>query len=369
MKFNILSDELIKPLQVVSGATERRQTIPILSNIILMLKNNALTISATDTEVELTARIQVNGELDGETTVSARKLIEICRSLPNGTDISFSVKEKRAWLYSGRTRFTLSTLPAEDYPLSEPPTDTEIVTVSQSRLKELIERTQFAMARDDVRYYLNGLLLEFFGKSMRAVATDGHRLALAELTIEHSLSEERRRIILPRKGVTELNRLLSYDDKFIELAINANTLQVDVDNITFSSKLIDGRFPDYERVIPTKNECSKHILVDRERIRQSLFRASILSNEKYRSVRLNLSSQTLQVVASNPEHEEAEDEVEITYNGESLEIGFNISYFLDALTNTPSETVHVFLNDANSSCLILPDGRDDCQYVVMPMRL
>ena len=271
MKFNILCKDLMKPLQIVSGAIERRQSLPILSNIMLKLENDALTINATDMEVELTACAKVNGNSDGEITVSARKLVEICRSLPSDTDINFNVKEKQVWLHADRARFTLSTLPVEDYPHSELPIDIETVTVSQSGLKELIERTQFAMARDDVRYYLNGLLLEFFGKSIRAVTTDGHRLALAELAIEHSLNEERHRIILPRKGVIELNRLLSYDDKSIELAINANTLRVDIDDITFSSKLIDGRFPDYERVIPAKNECSKHIVADRERIRESFY--------------------------------------------------------------------------------------------------
>ncbi|MEM7251694.1 MAG: DNA polymerase III subunit beta [Pseudomonadota bacterium] len=369
MKFKLARDALLRPLQVVNGVVERRQALPILANTLVTLQDDILSLTATDMEVELIARVKVEGGTPGETTVPARKFIDICRSLPADSEVSFNLEDGRVIIRAGRSRFTLSTLPAEEYPASEVPSGTQTVTVPRGELKRLIDLTQFAMANQDVRYYLNGLLLEFHGQRLRAVATDGHRLALAELALDGPLDEARRQLIVPRKGVLELNRLLSDDDDPLELAISANMVRADVGDVSFASKLVDGRFPDYERVVPDRDEWQKHIVADRETVRQSLARASILSNEKYRAIRLSLRPQTLQVVANNPEQEEAEDEVEVAFDGDPLEIGFNVSYLMDALTNVPSDTVNIFLNDPSSSCLILPEGRDDCQYVVMPMRL
>ncbi|MCH9673106.1 MAG: DNA polymerase III subunit beta [Gammaproteobacteria bacterium] len=369
MKFNLPRDVLLRPIQVVNGVVERRQALPILANTLITLQDNVLALTATDMEVELIARAAVEDGVSGEVTVPARKLIDICRSLPNDADVAFSQEDGRVIIRAGRSRFTLSTLPADEYPASETPSDAQTVTIAQGELKRVIDLTQFAMANQDVRYYLNGLLFEFQGKRLRAVATDGHRLAMAELELDTPLDDTRRQLIVPRKGVLELNKLLTDTDTPLEIAISANMLRADIGDVSFSTKLVDGRFPDYERVVPDRETCGKHVVADRETVRQSLARASILSNEKYRAIRLSLRPQTLQVVANNPEQEEAEDEVEVEFDGEELEIGFNVSYLMDALTNVPSETVNIFLSDSSSSCLIVPEGRDDCQYVVMPMRL
>ncbi len=372
MKFNLGRDDLLKPIQIVNGVVERRQALPILGNILLTLREDVLSMTATDMEVELIARTPLAGGLEGEITVPARKFIDICRALPSDGDISFAVEESRAIIRCGRSRFTLSTLPAADYPASEAISDVVSVTIAQGELKRIIDLTQFAMAHQDVRYYLNGMLFELWETQLRVVATDGHRLAMADMTLPEPLTlqdDGPRQLIVPRKGVLELVRLLDASEAPMELSIGPSSIRATVGDVTFSSKLVDGRFPDYERVIPSHSAEDKHVVADRETVRQSLARASILSNEKYRAIRLNLRPSALHVIANNPEQEEAEDEVEVTFDGEELEIGFNVSYLMDALANVPSDTVSIFLTDASSSCLILPEGREDCQYVVMPMRL
>ena len=370
MKFTVERDELLKPLQVVQGVVERRQTLPILSNLLLSLKDGSLSITGTDMEVELVVTAeQLSDSTDGEITVPARKFLDICRSLPDSASIGFQLDQDRVVIRSGRSRFNLATLPAADYPSTEAIADAAVLTIGQPALKTLFDLTQFAMAHQDVRYYLNGLLLEFGKDNVRAIATDGHRLALAEASVETGLGDEGRQIIVPRKAVIELSRLLSADEGEIELQIGANAIRVSVGNTRMTSKLIDGRFPDYDRVIPVLDDCDKVITVEREVLRRSLARASILSNEKYRAIRLSLDKGVLRILANNPDQEEAEDELEIDYDGDILEIGFNVSYLLDALAVLPSETARVFLTDASSSCLIRGDDREDCQYVVMPMRL
>ncbi|MCP5149928.1 MAG: DNA polymerase III subunit beta [Ectothiorhodospiraceae bacterium] len=368
MKFTVERETLLKPLQAVQGVVERRQTLPILANVLLSGQDGVLSVTATDMELELVASTALEMEASGETTVPARKLVEICRSLPAGANVTFSVEKDRAVVRSGRSRFTLATLPAAEFPTFDPQAVETELTVPEGSLKRVIELTQYAMAQQDVRYYLNGLLLEISGHQLRAVATDGHRLALADVGFEGAAVESRA-LIVPRKGVTELQRLLGSGDAPVRMGLAPNQVRIDLPELRFTSKLIDGKFPEYERVIPQAERCDKQLVIDREQLRQALSRASILSNDKYRAIRLSLESNLLRLVASNPEQEQAEDELEVAYEGDSLEIGFNVSYLIDALNSLPAEMARLHLMDSSSSCLITPAEADDCQYVVMPMRL
>lgn len=369
MKFSVDRETLLKPLQAIQGVVERRQTLPILSNVLMSVADDELAVTATDMEVELVARASLQSATDGDITLPARKLIDICRALPADAKIEMTVDGERAVLRSGRSRFTLSTLPASEYPSADRPADGASVSIMQGALKHLIELTHFAMAHQDVRYYLNGLLLELTAEKLRAVATDGHRLAVAETDIRAEVGEEARALILPRKGVGELQRLLGGEDESMELVIGSNAVRASFADLQFTSKLIDGRFPDYERVIPDPEVCDKQLTLDKESLRQCLARAAILSNDKYRAVRLSLAPGILRVVANNPEQEEAEDEMEVPYDGEALEVGFNVTYLMDALNALPGEQARLFFTDASSSCLVLPEGEERCRYVVMPMRL
>ena len=369
MQINVNRDTLLQPLQTVQGVVERRQTSPMLANVLLVCQEDSLAVTATDLELQLVATTTLVDAQPGSTTVPARKLIDICRSLPADSEIKLSLDGERVLLRSGRSRFVLNTLPSADFPVFETPPAEASMTLSQGELKQLIDLTHFAMAQQDVRYYLNGLLLEFAEQRLRAVATDGHRLAIADLDIDQGGMPVPRSVILPRKGVMELNRTLGMGEENITIVISANQIQIDLPNLTFVSKLIEGKFPDYDRVVPLIETCDKRITVDRESLRQSLARASILSNEKYRSIRLSLRENMLRILANNPDQEEAEDEVEVEYAGEVLEIGFNVSYLIDALNVLPTELVRLHLTDADSSCLITPDVGEECRYVVMPMRL
>lgn len=366
MKFELNRDQLLKPVQAVSGVVERRQTMPVLANIQIAAEDGRLMFTGTDLEVELVSEGLASVESGGEITVPGRKLLDICKALPEGADIQVELQGERLVIRSGKSRFTLSTLPAAEFPVVEDIQVQRRFEIPQGMLRDLVENTQFSMAQQDVRYYLNGLLFEVSDNRIRAVATDGHRLALCEREV--SLSDVgTHRVILPRKGVLELQKLLSDTDTPVEVALGANHLQVRVEGLQFTSKLIDGRFPDYERVIPRAGE--KVVEADRLRLRESLQRASILSNEKYRGVRLELVPNALKIQAHNPEQEEAEEEVEVGFDGEGMEIGFNVNYLLDALAALDCETVRIDLIDANNSCLIRDPGRDDCKFVVMPMRL
>jgi DNA polymerase III subunit beta len=365
MKFNIDRDVLLPVLQTVSGVVDRRQTLPILSNLLFKLESNSLLVTATDMEVELIVSLEVPLEQTGELTLPARKLLDICRALPQESNLQFEVKNDRVLIKSGKSRFTLATLPAPEYPVIEITENIATFKIKQKALDQLLSNTQFAMAQQDVRYYLNGLLLEIYSDKLRAVATDGHRLALDETEINTSL-DELIQIIVPRKGITELTRLLQ-DDSEIEIQVSANHIRIKNTNTCFTSKLIDGRFPDYKRVIPELSETP--VFADREELKNSLTRASILSNEKYRGVRIMLAANSLRALAHNPEQEEAEEELEVQYEGAEIEIGFNVSYLLDTLSIIKSSKVKLSVLDANSSCLVLPEDESNCQYVVMPMRL
>jgi DNA polymerase-3 subunit beta len=365
MKLTAPREDLLAPLQSVIGVVERRQTMPVLANVLLSARENRLSVTGTDLEVELVATSMVNVQQPGDITIPGRKLLDIFRSLPEKTSVTLSTEGERVSLRGGRSRFTLSSLPAAEFPVVEEINAQQTLTIKQGEFRRLIDKTHFSMAQQDVRYYLNGLLLETEGKSLRAVATDGHRLALCEMELEER-AKTTQQVIVPRKGVLELQRILGTEGN-IELAIGTNHVRAQIGDIRFTSKLIDGRFPEYGRVIPANP--SKRIEADREALRQALQRTAILSNEKYRGIRLTLRPDLLVVQAHNPEQEEAEDQVEVGYKGEEVEIGFNVNYLLDALAAIESEKVEIGLTDSNSSCLVHAPGTTHTRYVVMPMRL
>ena len=285
--------------------------------------------------------------------------------MPEDTKIACSTEGDRVTLRGGKSRFTLSSLPATEFPVVEEINEQQALTISQGELRRLIDKTQFSMAQQDVRYYLNGLLLETDGKLLRAVATDGHRLALCEATLE-SKAKTNQQVILPRKGVLELQRILGGDGT-VELSIGSNHVRAQIGDVRFTSKLIDGRFPEYGRVIPANP--GRMVEADRDALRQALQRTAILSNEKYRGIRLNLKQDLITIQAHNPEQEEAEDQLEVSYSGDPIEIGFNVNYLLDALGAVDSDKVIVALTDGNSSCIVREPGTPSARYIVMPMRL
>jgi DNA polymerase III subunit beta len=367
MKFVISREALLKPLSLVGGVVERRQTLPILANVLLVLEENRLSLTGTDLEVELVGRATVGESKEpGEVTIPARKLMDICKSLPDGCDIEFAVEENRAVVRSGRSRFVLSTLPARDFPNIEDGIGNQQFTVKQGELKRLIERTSFAMAQQDVRYYLNGMLWEISSNQLRVVATDGHRLAMCTLETDLGVDSDAQ-VILPRKGVIEVSRLLQDEAAEIHIVVGANHLRATTEDFTFTSKLVDGKFPEYQRVLPKMSD--KIVLGSRVELKQAFTRTAILSNEKYRGVRLMLSNGNLQIMANNPEQEEAEETVTVDYQGDSLEVGFNVSYLLDVMSVISNDTVKISLSDPNSSALVEEPEDGDSVYVVMPMRL
>lgn len=367
MRLSLQREAFLRPLQQVINVVERRQTLPVLANLLTTVRDGQMALTATDMEVEMIARCPVEEADEGETTIPARKLFDLVRALPDGSRVSLSLKGDRVTLQSGRSRFVLSCLPATEFPAIEHLDLVERVQVPEASLRDLIERTSFAMAQQDVRYYLNGLLLDLDGTRLRCVATDGHRLALCEADLGGTAVQARRQIILPRKGVHELQRLLEGAEREVTLEIGRNHLRVQREDVCFTSKLIDGRFPDYEAVIPIGAD--QTLRIDRELLRAALQRAAILANEKYRGVKLELSPNLLRVAAHNPEQEEAEEELEADTKVGGLAIGFNVGYLLDALSVLRAETVQISLRDSNSSALLTEAGSDRCRHVVMPLRL
>jgi DNA polymerase-3 subunit beta len=368
IQFSLPRDTLLKPLQLVGGVVEKRQTLPVLSNVLLEIEGKQLSLTGTDLEVEILGRVELTEpSTEGAITVPARKLLDIVKSLPDDSLISLVQNEDRVVVTSGRSRFTLSTLPASDFPNVEEDENTLTFNMPQKTLKKLVDATSFAMAQQDVRYYLNGMLLELSDNRVRTVATDGHRLAMSSQAVDQLGVAERRQVIVPRKGILELNRLMSDTEESVEISLGANHLRARTAAFTFSSKLVDGKFPDYERVVPRGGD--KEIVGDRQALRSIFGRAAILSNEKYRGVRLLLSENNLQVKANNPEQEEAEVNQEIDYQGAELEVGFNVTYLLDVMNVTDGDQVKLVLSDANSSALLSDFDDDSSVYVVMPMRL
>ncbi|MCH8100159.1 MAG: DNA polymerase III subunit beta [Proteobacteria bacterium] len=365
MKFSAAREVLLKPLQAVIGVVERRQTMPILSNVLIIAQDGRLSVTATDLEVELVAQAEVEVENGGEITVSGRKLLDICKALPEGSDIHISLSGEKLSVRAGRSKFNLATLPAAEFPVVEDIKAGQTISVSQEALGHLIEKTHFSMAQQDVRYYLNGMLLETSGQHLRAVATDGHRLALCQVELDGADLEEQQ-VIVPRKGVLELQRLMSGEGD-LNIELGSNHIRIQLEGIRFTSKLIDGKFPEYDRVIP--KESANELKANRSEFRDALQRTAILANEKYRGIRLVIRDSGVILQAHNPEQEEAEEELEVEYSGEDIEIGFNVNYLLDALGAVEGDIVTLSVQDSNSSCLIRQPGNEDSTFVVMPMRL
>ena len=365
MHITISRETLLKPVSLVAGVVERRQTLPILSFIKVQQAKGRLTLTGTDLEIEMSIEIPV-GEGEAEFTVPARKLLDICRALPEGSEVLLTRQGEKIGLKSGKSRFTLLTLPPKDFPAIDTAAWESVLTIPQSALKTLLERTQFCMAQQDVRYYLNGLCLEIGSKRLRAVATDGHRMAMSDIDAPATPIE--RQIIIPRKGVHEMARLLEASEEAAEIQITPNHLRLKTkDGVVFTTKLIDGRFPDYTKVVPATQ--TKVVGLDRVAFKEALSRVAILSNEKYRGVRLNLADGKLGVSAHNPEQEEASEELDAEYRGENLEIGFNVNYLTEAVNALASTDIKLGLNDANSSCVIWASSDSETRYIIMPMRL
>lgn len=366
MKFVTTRELLLKPLQLAYGVVERRQTQPILANFLLVMDDSELSLTGSDKEVEITARSAMESGESGEITVPARKLIEICRNLPQGARIEVFLEGNRLSLSSGRFKSYLATLPAIEFPIVEMDADNVVVSIEARRLRKLLEQTSFAMAQQDVRYFFNGMLLEVTAERLRTVATNGQRLAMCTLDFASEQSAEQR-IIIPRKGVLELLRLIGEGEKMIQLTLSSNHLKATVDGSSMITKLIDGVYPDYERAIPTGGQ---NIFVgDRLEIREALSRTAILSNEMYRNVRVTLSKGNLHVKANNPQQEEAEETVAVEYEGEPLEIGFNVEYLLDVLAAVRGDKVRFTLSDANGAALVDGPEENDSIYVISPMML
>ncbi|PJK13978.1 DNA polymerase III subunit beta [Lysobacteraceae bacterium NML07-0707] len=365
MRFSLQREVLLKSLSQVVNVIERRQTLPVLSNLLVQVQESQISLTGTDLEVEMVARCDAQDTENGETTIPARKFFDIVRALPDGSKVRVEQHGDKVEVRAGKSRFSLMSLPARDFPAIEEMDATEQIQLPEASLKEVIERTAFSMAQQDVRYYLNGLLFDFREQELRCVATDGHRLALCETRLESPGTK--RKIIVPRKGVQELQRLLEGGDRNISLEIGRSHIRIKRDDVTFTSKLIDGNFPDYEAVIPIGAD--KKITVDREALRAALDRTKILSNEKYRGVRVEISPNLLKVQSNNPEQEEAQDEVEAETYVDGLAIGFNVNYLLDALGALRDEKVVISMRDANSSALVQEASNDRSRHVVMPLRL
>lgn len=371
MKLTLERETLLKPLQMVMGVVERKQTLPILSNILLDATDGRVSITGTDLEVELIGQMQldVSPTTAGKLTLPGRKLMDICKALPENSAIELYKDKDQVVICSGKSRFTLSTLPADDFPSVDQHIENDIeFGVKQTELQQLIQHSYFCMAQQDVRYYLNGMLLEVSSDYLRTVATDGHRLAVTTMSNIDTPAQEKVQIIIPRKGVLELLRLLSNNESTATVCISNNHIQVKAKGYQFTSKLIEGRFPDYERVIP-KN-ANKHVTLERGHFKDTLSRVAILCNEKFRGLRFEFRHNLLRILANNPEQEIAEEEIKIDYDFDDVDIGFNVSYLLDVVNNLALDVVTLNFSDANSSLVI--EERDDdisCVYVVMPMRL
>jgi len=360
-------DDLLNPLSAVSGIIERRHTLPILSNVLMERSGDSLSFLATDIEMQITARGSVTGSgEDRAVTVGARKMVEILRALPPESEVVLQMQEKRLQVKAGRSRFTLQTLPAEDFPrLSKPSGDVARFSVPQRALKKHLALVQYAMAQQDIRYYLNGLLMVVGARQVRLVATDGHRLAYSAMALDAEPPPQE--VIIPRKTVTELGKLLADSDEPVNVEISGTQAAFSFGSIELVSKLVDGKFPDYTRVIPTGHK--NKLTIERESLRQALSRAAILSNEKFRGVRWVLTQDSLKIVSSNTEQEEAVEELEVKYSGDGLDIGFNVTYLLDVLNNVSTNEVMTSFGDAASSALIEFGAEADFKYVVMPMRI
>lgn len=384
MRFSVLKTELIAPLMAVAGVVASRPTLPILANVLVRCRGESVTLVTTDLEIEVRAEAVLKSGADGEFTMPARKALEICRNLPDDVVIDVSVETSKLTLKAGKSRFTLATSPPADFPGVEASDWILEIKLDAAELRKLLEKTQFCVAHQDVRYYLNGVLLDIEKNLLRAVGTDGHRMGTCEVTIgnvkelkaadsplekadQDTEASGSRQAILPRKGVQEMVHMLADLEGPVTLRLSANHVGVFSDRITLISKLIEGRYPDYRRVIPSDQPI--HLRIDREQLRAALGRAAILANEKYHGVGFELGKNQLRLSARNPEQEEAVEEVPIEYSGDSVDIGFNVSYLRDALAAIESETVEIGLSNKDTGCVIRAPDDEHNQYVVMPMRI
>ena len=360
-------DKVLAVLQSVAGIVERRHTLPILANVMLRKSGNALQFTTSDLEIQIRTTAELGGDsADFATTVNARKLIDILRSMPGDQTVSVESSQDKLVLKGGKSRFTLQTLPAEDFPLvQESASFGPTFSVPQKTLKGLMNQVAFAMAVQDIRYYLNGILFVAEGKQLSLVATDGHRLAFASATLDVEVPKQE--VILPRKTVIELQRLLSDADGAIEMCFANNQAKFGFGAMEFVTKLVEGKFPDYNRVIPKNHKNS--ITLGRAPLLASLQRTAIMTSDKFKGVRLNVEPGLLRVASTNAEQEEAVDELDIDYSGDSIDIGFNVTYLIDALASMGQDMVKVDLQDGNSSALITIPENDSFKYVVMPMRI
>ena len=390
MRFSTSRDTLLRPLRVATGVVERRQTLPVLANLLVEASDEGLTLRGTDLEVEIVARVTsgIDVEQAGSTTIPAHKLAEIWQSLPDGMNVSVALEQDRAVVRSGRSRFALATIPAAEFPTERSTGDladraaaddtstgeaaadeSEVdIVLPRSDMHKLLERTKFAMANGDPRYFLNGLLLELTSHNLRAAASDGHRMALCTLDGGAAGLQERERAIIPRKSVQDLERLIGDSDEDVHLAVGKTRLRASQGDYTLTTKLVDGPYPDVDRLIPRNTDHS--VTGDRETLRQALHRAAILSSDRAPEVRLTMEGELLTIRATNPEHEEAEEVVAVDYDGaQSMEIGFNARYIQDVLGALDTESIRVSMPEGNSIALIEGPGAEDSQYIVMPVRL
>lgn len=364
-------ENVLSALQAVSGIVERRHTLPILANVMIRKTGPQIELTTSDLEIQVRTSVELGGDAGNfATTVGARKLIDILRSMPSDQVVTLSANQNKLTLQGGKSRFTLQTLPSDDFPLVQEAADFgPMFSVPQKTLKGLINQVHFAMAVHDIRYYLNGILFVAEGKSLTLVATDGHRLALAQVTLEVEIPKQE--VILPRKTVLELQRLLKDEkdggDGPIEMRFAGNQAKFNFSGMEFVTKLVEGKFPDYNRVIPKNHKNS--VILGRAPLLASLQRAAILTSEKFKGIRVNIEPGSLRIASSNAEQEEAKEELEIDYGGDTIEIGFNVMYLMDALANMDSEMITLELQDTNSSALITVADQPGFKYVVMPMRI
>jgi DNA polymerase-3 subunit beta len=366
MRFKVSRNVILPAVSTIGSIVEKRQTLPILSNMLVRVSESNLNLTATDLEVGINTEVNVDTNSEGEFTLPARKFIDICKALPEGSVIDIEIDGDKAQIRSGRSKFILGILSAADYPAIEISNAEYSFDIKEKDLKNLIDKTSFSMAHQDVRYYLNGMLIELEKDKIKAISTDGHRLAMCEKTIEERTMEARS-FLLPRKAVMEISRLLEYTDTEVSVELSSNLARFKIENTIFTTKLIDGKFPDYERVIP--RNCDKTAIIDKELFRNALIRASILSSEKYKGIRITVDDGLLKLQAHNPEQEEAEEELEIEYRNESMTIGFNVGYLLDILSTISTDTIAIDFADTSSSSIIRIPEDMEALYVVMPMRL
>ncbi len=366
MKFIINRELLLTPLQQIVNVIEKRQTMPILANVLFNLTNNQLVLTGTDLEIQIVVKVALDNDTEGSITIPARKLLDICRLLPSAADIKFELVDNKIKIRSGRSHFSVSTLKADDYPHFEMTEMDCRFTLQASQLKKALDKTVFCMANQDVRYYLNGMMLSIFNQQLKLVGSDGHRLSIYEDKIEQETGIERR-IIIPRKGVLELTRLLDDDELEVQVEFSRNNIRVVIDNLTFSAKLVDSKYPDFSKVF--EQGFNSPIHVQKQILKDALTRVAILSNEKFRGVEFMVDGNNLQISTNNPEHEEADETLEIEYLGEPISIAFNSQYVLDAVSNLDSELAVLTIAENSSCCFIEEPTEQKYKFIVMPMRL